>query len=144
MDWRLVVGLIIVVPMVVYGFVRLPRIWSGADLPMQRLGSSGLPIGNQLRRGLVRGTAVGVVVCAVLVLAAVAVVVKASTTGDASRLAADVAVVLLLVFAALAIVNAGVILFNRPKFVVPPPLRDEPGALAGWFGRGGGDARARG
>jgi hypothetical protein len=59
--------------------------------------------------------------------------VASATSGSASSAAYRIGVALLVPLVLLILVSAGITLFNRPKFAVPPPGRDEPGALARWW-----------
>lgn len=88
MDWRIWVGLSILVPITVFGLIRLPKIWAGQDQAMMALGTAALPMSTPLKRGFARGTVVGI---------------------------------------------SGVLLFNRPKFAVPPCYRPEQGAVTMWW-----------
>jgi hypothetical protein len=134
MDWRAWVGLLLLVPIAGFGLVRMRQIWSGEDLSMQELGTSQWwPLGAALRRGFIRGIAVGVVTCAALVLCLVFVGIAEHTSGSVSSAANSAGIAALLVIVVLILVNASITLFNRPRFAVPPPLRDEPGALALWW-----------
>jgi uncharacterized protein YqgC (DUF456 family) len=132
MNWEIVIGLIIVIPMTLFGLIRLPKIWAGQDQDLMEIGTAALPMSQPLRRGFVRGTVVGIFVCGALVVCAPAAAVADATNGRVASTATGVALGALVAFAVLSIINLGVLLFNRPKFAVPPCYRQEPGAVATW------------
>ncbi|WP_155054775.1 hypothetical protein [Streptomyces blattellae] len=87
-----------------------------------------LPFGPEVRRGEVRSlavTAVGVWAITVLVLVGVW---DAEGEMRMASLIAFVCAFLLLMTC--VVVEVAVILFNRPKFVVPPHMRSDPGVIA--------------
>jgi hypothetical protein len=60
------------------------------------------------------------------------ILVAAALTGEPRTGLGVVAVGLWLASVPLLVLQLVVNLFNRPKFLVPPPFRDDPGALAQW------------
>ncbi len=87
----------------------------------------------------VRGLPVAVTLGWAFVLAAALTIVGMSSSGTIADIFVVLLLVVLLSIALCAFVWIGVITINRPKFAVPPHLRDQPGV----FGRGDEDERPR-
>jgi len=99
-----------------------PRLWRGesdVDEP-----APAWPFGAPAWRGVIRSFIVGPP-CIALVFAGGAV----AELTDADDLGMAIAAFGLLAVVAL---HVPILLFNRPKALVPPPLRDQPGALREW------------
>jgi hypothetical protein len=62
-----------------------------------------------------------------------AVVLEEVTSGTLSDGAGEVALWAVIAFAACTLLAVSVVLFNVPKFVVPPATRDEVGAVELWW-----------
>ncbi|MGW2280379.1 hypothetical protein [Streptomyces sp. NPDC001770] len=82
-----------------------------------------LPFGPDARRGMVRSVGITVVTLW-------GVVVLLLLTGADGPVSLWVAGMDVLIILAAALCEVGVILFNVPKFAVPPHMRAEPGVLA--------------
>lgn len=138
-DW---VAFAVVLAIVAGGFRNLPRVWRHEFRHFDRTPPY-WPWGAALWRGFVRMMPMGVVGCAVLVIVAVVLLLTPEEpSGPFVR--PYWAVVPCLV--ALGVVFAGmlsVVLVNRPRVIVPPHLRGQPGALAEWRERQSGRRRAR-
>lgn len=121
--------------------MMLPRIWrgwliekslwyQGAWRTRGEVMFAWWPWGDTSRRGAIRGFVATVFAGWAFAIAIV--------TGDASAYlhkgAAEAARILAFVFLGLfvvgLIIHFSVMLFNRPKFIVPPPQRNEPGVIA--------------
>jgi len=123
----------------VFGLLMLPRIWQGwyqGEITIQgRQRTRGQvilfwwPFGETSRRGAVRGAVAIISAWWGALLAIGANEIGLSTQGDVSHAARTLA----LLFAASAILalimHLTIILFNWPKFIVPPPQRSERGVL---------------
>jgi hypothetical protein len=77
----------------------------------------------------VRGLPVVVVIGWAFVLGALIGLAGMASSGTAADLLAFVFLLVLLLIVASVVVWVGVITLNRPKFAVPPHLRDQPGLL---------------
>ncbi|MFF7364447.1 hypothetical protein [Streptomyces sp. NPDC008125] len=84
-----------------------------------------LPFGPDARRGMVRSANITVVTlwCVVLLL------LTGSDAGADDPVSLWIVVVSVLIILASAVCEACVILFNAPKFAVPPHMRAEPGVF---------------
>ena len=132
-----VVAFIFMAALSVVALTQLPRIWHGELADLHEAGSRDWwPLGEALRRGFLRGLTVGIVGFTCLLIALAAAIAADAVAGTAAIVLGRTAQAFFLLFVVLLLVDAGVTLFNRPKFVVPPYLRDEPGALAMWLRRG--------
>jgi hypothetical protein len=118
-----------------FALSQLPAVWSGRSVPrIARNLGSWWPGGQPLLRGYIRAVPCGIVGFSALLIAAISGTVVASMSGN-DLLRAFLAVVYLLagLLAVSCVLGAlAVTLFNRPRFVVPPSLRSEPGAVAEW------------
>jgi hypothetical protein len=102
--------------------VGAPRLWRGdADVDEP---APAWPFGAPAWRGVIRSFIVGPP-CIALVFAGGAV----AELTDADDLGMAIGAFGLLAVVAL---HVPMLLFNRPKALVPPPLRDQPGALREW------------
>ncbi|MEV1009597.1 hypothetical protein [Streptomyces sp. NPDC049881] len=89
---------------------------------VMEMGSLALPIGTQTRRGLVRA---GPVMCAGMGLLTVALWVFEFVSGVDNFL-----VLISLSLPVLALCAISIVVFNRPRMLVPPHLREDLGAWA--------------
>lgn len=112
--------------------LALPRIWKHQRLPS---GERDLPPG--FLRGGQRGWAV-LVACGWVFLAGYGFAAVWTTDIRSGGIAQLLAYALMGMFFVLFALFLSVVAFNRPTFVVPPHLRDEPGL----YSRGGRSARA--
>jgi hypothetical protein len=87
------------------------------------------PFGAASRRGAIRGMIPAIAAAWTLLAAGITVRLPGFTNGNDQRVLRIVAITLLGCFAVALALHVCVILFNRPKFIVPPPMRDEPGLL---------------
>ncbi len=123
------------------GLYLLPRIWRGH---LQRretrfrgqlrshgeLGLIWWPFGEVTRRGAVRGFVAMDLAWFAGVLSFWAMQLSVHLTGSASHAWRVVALVFLACFGIGFVLFLTVMFFNWPKFIVPPPQRDQPGAVA--------------
>jgi hypothetical protein len=134
MNLGLLVPVLFLAPCVIIALWQLPKIWnSRAPIQQPEATKRWWPFGEALRYAFLRGLPVGIFSCAALVASMAAVLVEESTSGTVSDLARRAALWAFLVFVCLTLVDVSVTLFNRPKLVVPPAARDEPGAIAMWW-----------
>ncbi|WP_377272886.1 hypothetical protein [Peterkaempfera sp. SMS 1(5)a] len=111
---------------------RLPKVWRGDERTVQKmvLGFTAWPVSSETRRGMVRGALpltasgffVGTTVLSGLVLG--------GQSSDSSGAGTVAAVCFLVSLAALVLsvgLHLGIILFNRPRLLVPPSMRGDRG-----------------
>jgi len=87
-----------------------------------------LPFGENVKRGLIRGAATRIPVLA----GATGICVLAATSAGALKApgpAGAVAIVLIALVILSFLVAISILLVNRPRWLVPPHMRDEPGLL---------------
>ncbi len=122
---------------VLVGLSQMPKYWRGDLHGLYEQGSAGWwPFGESLRRGFVRTVHLGLAGTAAVVLLVVSSYLEEKAANEllspaaaaAKRVAAGVFVLTLLL-------DIGIVLLNRPKALVPPPYRDEPGVLTHWMRR---------
>jgi hypothetical protein len=143
-DWELLVVIVLLSGIVGWGLVWfVPRMWrERADRPPAK------PRRWTFRRAMqpsfVRTWALNYFQMAALDLGLIALFLERLFTGAPSRVAGTVATTFGFVFGALLLVWPVVSLFNRPRFLVPPDLRNDRGALElWWLSRKGPVAEAR-
>lgn len=118
---------------------RLPEIWRGSG--SAKIGSSmrgGWPFGEALRKGWVRALPVGIVGFLALSLSVATISLFESgylAPGTPWRPLALLVFPLIGIFVISVVFAITVVLFNRPRFVVSPAHRGQPGAIAEWRGR---------
>jgi hypothetical protein len=133
MNLELLIPAIILAPGAVYGLTRLPGMWTArADRPTPSPRRR-LSFHEAGQEAYARSLPLAFVALNALVLSMAAVVVQQATSGTLSDGAGGFALWAFIVFAACALLNVPVVLFNVPKFVVPPASRDEHGALPLWW-----------
>jgi hypothetical protein len=133
MNLELLIPVIILAPCAVFGLTRLPGMWATrvdrpTPSPRRRLSFH-----EAWQKASVRSLPLAFVAVTALVLSMAAVMVQEATSGTLSDGAGVFALWAFIVFAACALLNVPVVLFNVPKFVVPPASRDELGALQLWW-----------
>ncbi|MFG3582280.1 hypothetical protein [Micromonospora chersina] len=134
MNLRLLIPALFLAPICLGALWQLPKIWRmKADIQRPAATTTWWPFSEALRESFLRGLPVGILGCTALTASIALTAVSEATHGSTSRVAAAVAWNAFLVFVALMLVDLSVTLFNRPKFVVPPATRDEPGAIALWW-----------
>jgi hypothetical protein len=122
--------------------LRLLNIWRNSQMSeriFKRMRSWWL-WGDPLLRGWVRALAVGLIGGWLLVASTIAAALLATETVTSSVGFGFLTLLVIGLFVSLGMV-ATIMLFNRPRFAVPPHLRDQPGAVAEW--RASGSRRRR-
>ena len=134
---------VLVGSLAIYAGVSASRLWRNparADRVMAAYVV--LPISKAVRRGTVRGAWPRTVVlaCVTVIVPIGSVATSAQLHSGLLRLAA-VALIVLLITA--GVVQLSIILVNRPRWIVPPAMRAEPGVLTrpDKKGRTGAEAR---
>lgn len=125
------VALAVMAVLGVGGVLLLPRFWRGELTSMYEHASRDMWLwGEPLRRGFIRGLHLGVLGTVVMVLAifATADLEPTGSMGPAAGAALGMLFALLVLY-------GSVILFNRPRWVVPPHARTQPGAVHEWRAR---------
>jgi hypothetical protein len=112
--------------------IVVPQHWRGQRMKADRDSVAFLPIGLAAKRGLRRATPVVAVGGTLGYIAVVLGIIASSMHGGLrTALLAGALVAVGLMFCT-GVLAVGVILLNRPKIIVAPPHRMEPGALATW------------
>jgi hypothetical protein len=122
--------------------LRLLNIWRNSQMSeriFKRMRSWWL-WGDPLLRGWVRALAVGLIGGWLLVASTIAAALLATETVTSSVGFGFLTLLVIGLFVSLGMVGT-IMLFNRPRFAVPPHLRDQPGAVAEW--RASGSRRRR-
>jgi hypothetical protein len=117
--------------MALLGTTFMPRYWRHPAIPV-RPEWGGLFLGDAIWRGFVRSLMAGVIGGWFLILAGVGILLA-----DRKVIDETVPVWLGLGFFLFGFLGFSIVFFNRPKFLVPPSLRDQPGAVREWIGRHG-------
>lgn len=122
------VALIVMAVLAVGGVLLLPRFWRGELASMYEHASRDVWLwGEPLRRGFIRGLHLGVLGSVVMVFLGFAAAALEPTESIGPVVGAA-----LVLFFALLVLGGSVALFNRPRWVVPPHARNEPGAVHEW------------
>lgn len=122
------VALILVTVLAVGAAVLIPRIWRGELVSVYEHASEGVWLwGEPLRRGFLRGLHLGILSAVVLVF-----LVFATADLEPTGHIGPVVGTAVGAFFVLLGLNALVVLFNRPRWAVPPRYRDQPGAISEW------------
>lgn len=133
-DTELVVAIVLLGLLVLGCLVLLPKLWrSKADIQRSEATAKWWPFSEALREGFVRSIPAAVLALLMLELGLIAGFFAQYLTGDGSRFAGRLNVYFGTAFVVMLLVDLGVTLFNRPKFIVPPDARSEPGAVQLWW-----------
>ena len=133
MNLELLIPAIILAPCAVFGLAMLPGIWTArADRPAPRTRRR-RSFRDARQEAYARSLPLAILALSALVLSMAAVVVQEATSGTLSDGAGEVALWAFVAFAACTLLAVSVVLFNVPKFVVPPATRDELGAVELWW-----------
>jgi hypothetical protein len=133
MNLELLIPAVILAPAAVYGLTKVPGMWATrADGPTPSPRRR-LSFREARQTAHDRSLPLAFLALTALVLSMAAVVVQEATSGTLSDGAGAFALGAFLVFAACALLAVPVVLFNVPKFVVPPASRDELGAVQLWW-----------
>jgi hypothetical protein len=124
----------------IVGLLMLPRIWHGwyqGEVILhgtRRTRGEAIffwwPFGESSRRGAIRGVVAIIAAWWGALLAIAANEISLRTNGDASHGARIAALFLVACTILCFVLHLTVIFFNWPKFIVPPPQRNERGFLA--------------
>jgi hypothetical protein len=124
--WR-VIGLIVLAVIVLLGTSFIPRYWSH-PVEYRPPRPEWWFFGDAVWRGFLRSLPAAVIGAWFLILATFGIVLSNRKIIDES-----VPVWLGLGFFLFGVLAITIALFNWPKFLVPPSLRDEPGAVQEWL-----------
>lgn len=91
------------------------------------------PAGEGLRRGFLRATPMGIIVTAALFTCLLSFTVADAVSGTTADVLNLLSIAALCVAVVAIVLDIGVVVFNRPRWAVPPLLRQEPGALVLWW-----------
>lgn len=120
-----IAALIILLVLAVLGTAFIPRYWSNpaaANVSLPALSSLGLG------RGFVRSLLASVIAGWFLILASFGILLA-----DRKVIDATVPVLFGFGFLLFGLLSFSIALFNWPKILVPPALRDQPGAVRVWL-----------
>jgi hypothetical protein len=117
-----------------YGLAMLPKIWTAkATGPRPEDTRRRWSFRDARQQAYARGLPVSILALTALVLSMATAAVEEATSGTLSSVAGRSAVWAFIAFVAFTLGAGTVTLFNRPKLLVPPAARDEPGAIALWL-----------
>ncbi|WP_432937219.1 hypothetical protein ACQPXM_24630 [Kribbella sp. CA-253562] len=132
-DIELVVVIVLLGLLVLVSLALLPKLWrSQADIQREETTKS-WPFGEAFRAGFLRSIPAAVLALLMLELGLIAAFFAEYLTGEGSRFADRLTVYFGTAFVVMLLVDLSVRLFNRPKFIVPPDARSEPGAVRLWW-----------
>jgi hypothetical protein len=101
---------------------------------MYRTMRSWWPFGNALLRGWIRMTPVAIAgIWIMLAIVAIGIPSTGAEPGSALYALGYLLIPLTLLLFACFAVMVTIVLFNRPRFLVAPHLRTDPGAISAWF-----------
>lgn len=133
-DTGLLVVIVLLGLLVLGGLALLPKLWrSEADIQKEEATKKWWPFGEAFREGFLRSIPAAILALLMLELGLIAGFFQEYLTGEGSRIARELTVYLGSAFVVMLLVDLSVTLFNRPKFIVPPGARDEPGAVSLWW-----------
>ena len=134
MNLGLLIPVLILAPCAAYGLVLLPKIWTAKPTgPAPEDTRRRWSFRDARAQAYARGLPAAILALTALVLSMAAVVVEEATSGTLSGVAGRIALWVFIAFVGFTLGGASVTLFNRPKLLVPPAARDEPGAIALWW-----------
>jgi hypothetical protein len=126
LDW-LIYG--IFVAMFAFAAWRLPRLWKGEVDPAHGVPIGWSPIGWS---AAVRASVAGFLVWLTGVVGVPLVLLSPEPDDGTFARPAGVVIPVLVAFSLCGLAMATVALFNRPRRIVPPHLREAPGAVTQW------------
>lgn len=135
-----VVGMTLFAVVGVFGSLQLPSLWRGESAErIERHLRPGWPWGSSALKGWIRSLPAAVLAGWSLFLLALIGVAASNgflSEGSPLRLLGYLALpaIGLTIFGFLHMLT--IILFNRPKYLVPPSLRGDPGLVQAWWRRG--------
>ena len=130
MDTGLLIALVIGGVIAIAGWVNLPKYWRGQQAETLKHGFAVWAIlGDGVRRGVVRALLPAMIGFNFLFFFVVLAVWAETATGSVREVTDTLAAGFAIAALVMMVPFFGVILFNRPKFMVPPYLRHERGAL---------------
>lgn len=115
-----------------YTAKRAIGLWSGADEPGAMVAFSLFARSEAVRRGMVRGTVVRLAQLIAIAIMLLTAMLAYDVAGRDSNLFAPLlicALLFLLLATAAFFLQLSIIWFNRPRFLVPPHMRDQVGTL---------------
>jgi hypothetical protein len=128
----LLIPVLILAPCAIFGLTLLPRMWATKAEHSPPSSRRRWSFRSARQEGYARSLPAGILALTALVVAMAAVVVEQASDGMLSTAARRTALGAFLAFVILTLLAMSIVLFNVPKFLVPPASRDEPGALALW------------
>jgi hypothetical protein len=135
------VAALLVFVICVGGLLILPRVWrgwfaeDGAGFRGSRRTHGEIPFfwwpyGEASRRDAIRGLVAAICAAWALLVAGVVAVLSAHVSGRGVHVLHAVSLIFIGIFVVFLILHFTVMLLNKPKFIVPPSQRAEPGVLA--------------
>jgi len=133
LDFRFWFGGLTMIAVFVAGFWVLPRVWRGELAPGGEHAPEWWPWGEALWQGMRRMGPLCYPGAGVFLAAGVGLSLVPEQPAGAFVRPYWAVIPALGAIGLLGALMLGVVFFNRPKFIVPPYLRDQPGALAAWL-----------
>ena len=134
MNVGLLIPVLVLAPCAAYGLVLLPKIWTAkATGPRPEDTRRRWSFRDAREQAYARGLPAGILALTALVISMAAVLLEDATSGSLAGAARRSALGAFIAFVAFTLVGVSVTLFNRPKLLVPPATRDEPGAITLWW-----------
>jgi hypothetical protein len=124
LEWVVVAGLVL---LGVSGTAILPRMWRDRWTRLPEEPPDTWPYGHVMWRGFVRAAPIGGPVALIF-----AATVVSETIVFAEPLEGGLDILVHILAPLVLLVLSTVILLNWPKWILPPHLRNEPGAIRGW------------
>lgn len=119
---------------VIIGLSQMPKYWRGELRDLHARGSAvWWPLGTSLRRGFLRTLHLGLAGATCALLTLVSSFIEQTSHSPAVTSAADAAKgAFIALFLCILLLDLAVVVANRPKILVPPPYRDDRGAVEEW------------
>ncbi len=126
----------LLVAVLIFATAKFRGIWSGANLDRLRANLSWWPYSRMALEGWIRALPVGLVGAYAVALGSFALALIRLGVADPYRDWMVRLIVVSLVAAPFAVlVMLLIIAFNVPRFLVPPPLRNQEGLVTAWWRR---------
>lgn len=119
----------------VISLVRLPGLWRGERHRELEHTLSWLPYGAGFRHGVIRSQPSLLAVLLLGLLAGASIAAADLSEGALITLFTVITISLLVTLQLCVVLALTIVLFNWPKLLVPPYLREQSGMVNDWFGR---------
>lgn len=134
MDIGLIFPLVFIVVCVIGLMPTVRRIWRGDERTTRRMRNAFVvfPVNSDVRQAMVRAVVALLLQLSLMLAAMIAMVIGMARWDGGSKVTLWTVSGIVAFAAAMAMVavQAAIVWFNRPRFLVPPPLRGEAGVWA--------------